>query len=63
MLESIVGYDFLPRGQGIVTRRPLEIRLVHSVEADETYAVFDKIKNQKFTDFQEITKKIVELTD
>lgn len=29
LLESIVGLDFLPRGEGVVTRRPLEMRLVH----------------------------------
>ena len=29
VLESIAGYDFLPRGEGLVTRTPLEIRLVH----------------------------------
>ena len=29
MIESIVGLDFLPRGGGVVTRRPLELRLVH----------------------------------
>ncbi len=29
VLESIVGIDFLPRGEGVVTRRPLELRLVH----------------------------------
>lgn len=29
VLEAIVGMDFLPRGEGIVTRRPLELRLVH----------------------------------
>lgn len=28
LLESIVGLDFLPRGSGVVTRRPLELRLV-----------------------------------
>ena len=33
VLESIVGIDFLPRGSGVVTRRPAELRLVH--EADE----------------------------
>lgn len=27
VLESIVGRDFLPRGQGIVTRRPLILQL------------------------------------
>jgi replication fork clamp-binding protein CrfC len=29
LLESIVGIDFLPRGDGLVTRRPLEMRLVN----------------------------------
>ena len=29
MLESVIGIDCLPRGDGVVTRRPLELRLVH----------------------------------
>lgn len=29
LLEQIVGLDFLPRGSGVVTRRPLEMRLVY----------------------------------
>ena len=29
VLEAIVGRDFLPRGAGIVTRRPLVLQLVH----------------------------------
>ncbi|GAA99177.1 uncharacterized protein L969DRAFT_47175 [Mixia osmundae IAM 14324] len=29
VLETIVGRDFLPRGSGIVTRRPLILQLVH----------------------------------
>ncbi len=27
LLESVVGLNFLPRGSGVVTRRPLELRL------------------------------------
>jgi dynamin 1-like protein len=30
VLESIVGIEMLPRGDGVVTRRPLELRLNHS---------------------------------
>ncbi|KAE8268522.1 hypothetical protein A4X09_0g3820 [Tilletia walkeri] len=30
VLETIVGKDFLPRGSGIVTRRPLVLQLVHT---------------------------------
>lgn len=29
MLESLVGRDVLPRGTGVVTRRPLILQLVH----------------------------------
>lgn len=29
LIESIVGKEFLPRGNGIVTRRPLILQLVH----------------------------------
>lgn len=35
VLENIVGRDFLPRGSGIVTRRPLILQLIN-VEDDET---------------------------
>lgn len=29
VLENLVGRDFLPRGTGIVTRRPLVLQLIH----------------------------------
>jgi len=29
MRQNIVGRDFLPRGTGIVTRRPLVLQLIH----------------------------------
>jgi dynamin 1-like protein len=29
VLENIVGRDFLPRGSGIVTRRPLVLQLIN----------------------------------
>ena len=32
LLESIVGLDFLPRGSGVVTRRPLELRMINVIE-------------------------------
>ena len=32
VLESIVGRDFLPRGAGICTRRPLVLQLLSSEE-------------------------------
>ena len=36
VLESIVGRDFLPRGAGIVTRRPLILQLQHVDKDDKT---------------------------
>ena len=30
MLENLVGRDFLPRGTGIVTRRPLTLQLIYT---------------------------------
>lgn len=34
VLENIVGKDFLPRGTGIVTRRPLVLQLIHVNPSD-----------------------------
>ncbi|CCC14127.1 hypothetical protein SMACR_08468 [Sordaria macrospora] len=36
VLENIVGRDFLPRGSGIVTRRPLILQLINVPADDET---------------------------
>lgn len=54
--ETIVGKDFLPRGSGIVTRRPLVLQLVH-VDGNEEWAQFLHIE-KKFTDFEEVKKEI-----
>lgn len=64
VLESIVGIDFLPRGSGVVTRRPAELRLVHEPD-DNTipWAEFAELKGQKFTDFEEVKNTIETLTE
>jgi dynamin 1-like protein len=51
VLESIVGLDFLPRGDGVVTRRPLELRLNHTSADITPWAKFDEVPGEKFTDF------------
>ncbi|SCM04194.1 dynamin-like protein, putative [Plasmodium chabaudi adami] len=65
VLESIVGLDFLPRGEGIVTRRPIEFRLIHIKEDSDIkhWATFEDDKNKKFTDFNEVREHINSLTD
>mmetsp|Transcript_21857 Transcript_21857/g.49815 ORF Transcript_21857/g.49815 Transcript_21857/m.49815 type:complete len:782 (+) Transcript_21857:56-2401(+) len=66
LIESIVGLDFLPRGSGVVTRRPLELRLVHlsSLEhpEDAAWAVFEN-NPKKFSNFEDVRREIERLTD
>uniref|UniRef100_A0A8C3LNR0 dynamin GTPase n=1 Tax=Chrysolophus pictus TaxID=9089 RepID=A0A8C3LNR0_CHRPC len=52
--------DFLPRGSGIVTRRPLVLQLV---TAKTEYAEFLHCKGRKFTDFDEVRQEIEVETD
>ncbi|XP_077565921.1 dynamin-1-like protein isoform X2 [Stigmatopora nigra] len=69
VLESLVGRDLLPRGTGIVTRRPLILQLVHVDPVDagknedvgreaEDWGKFLHTKNQIYTDFNEIRQEI-----
>jgi len=74
VLENIVGRDFLPRGSGIVTRRPLILQLIN-VPTDETedevggyrnptsaarneWAEFHHIPNRRFNDFGDVKREI-----
>ncbi|EDV27612.1 uncharacterized protein TRIADDRAFT_53484 [Trichoplax adhaerens] len=60
VLENFVGRDFLPRGSGIVTRRPLVLQLVNN---KMEYGEFLHCRGRKFTDFNEIRKEIEDETD
>ncbi|MED6173081.1 Phragmoplastin drp1e [Stylosanthes scabra] len=63
VLESIVGRDFLPRGSGIVTRRPLVLQL-HKLEGgSQEYAEFLHLPRRKFTDFSLVRQEIQDETD
>eukprot|EP01133_Synstelium_polycarpum_P001161 gene1161-1330_t len=68
VLENIVGRDFLPRGSGIVTRRPLILQLTHLPIADDgvptqEWGEFLHKPNDMFYDFSEIREEIVKDTD
>ncbi|CAL8318486.1 unnamed protein product [Lota lota] len=74
VLESLVGRDLLPRGTGVVTRRPLILQLVHVDPGDakkcdengvegEDWGKFLHTKNKIFTDFEEIRQEIENETD
>ncbi|XP_029292725.1 dynamin-2 isoform X2 [Cottoperca gobio] len=60
VLENFVGRDFLPRGNGIVTRRPLILQLVNN---KAEYAEFQHCKGKKFVDFDEVRVEIETATD
>ncbi|ETV97833.1 hypothetical protein H310_09175 [Aphanomyces invadans] len=66
VLENIVGKDFLPRGSGIVTRRPLVLQLYNTdggASKDEEWGEFNHLPNQKFYDFKKIREEIEKETD
>ncbi|KAG2174144.1 hypothetical protein INT43_004164 [Umbelopsis isabellina] len=63
VIENIVQRDFLPRGSGVVTRRPLVLQLVtlassEDQEQPQEYAEFLHIPNKRFYDFSEVRKEI-----
>ncbi|KAK5621146.1 Dynamin- GTPase protein [Crenichthys baileyi] len=60
VLENFVGKDFLPRGSGIVTRRPLVLQLMN---CSTEHAEFLHCKGKKFTDFDEVRQEIEAETD
>ncbi|KAF8341623.1 Dynamin central region-domain-containing protein [Cantharellus anzutake] len=79
VLENLVGRDFLPRGTGIVTRRPLVLQLIHrpatSKKGDSSKAPtanqtnedewgeFLHLPGEKFHDFSKIRAEIVRDTE
>ncbi|KAI9482688.1 MAG: Dynamin central region-domain-containing protein [Benjaminiella poitrasii] len=78
VLENIVGRDFLPRGTGIVTRRPLILQLINRPASnhpkeDETsddtqenpdeWGEFLHLPGQKFYNFNKIRDEIVKDTE
>lgn len=71
VLESLVGKSFLPRGTGIVTRRPLILQLNHCTKEErekrtpeneivnvEEWGTFLHTKNKIYTNFDVIRKEI-----
>lgn len=55
VLESIVGHEFLPKGQNMVTKRPLELTLVHSPEeAEDSVIIAQYDRNLRLKDFSKV---------
>ena len=62
VLESLVGRDFLPRGNDICTRRPLVLQLVQTKRnadgSDDEFGEFLHLPGKRFHDFSEIRREI-----
>ncbi|KAF8044141.1 hypothetical protein BT93_A2198 [Corymbia citriodora subsp. variegata] len=62
VLESLVGRDFLPRGNEICTRRPLVLQLLQTKRkpdgTEEEYGEFLHLPGKRFYDFSEIRREI-----
>ncbi|XP_015176878.1 PREDICTED: dynamin-1-like protein isoform X2 [Polistes dominula] len=76
VIENLVGRSFLPRGTGIVTRRPLILQLVYTPKEDrehrnaengtldlEEWGTFLHTRNKIFKDFDDIRCEIEAETD
>ncbi|KLO17361.1 hypothetical protein SCHPADRAFT_919458 [Schizopora paradoxa] len=66
VLEAIVGHEFLPKGNNMVTRRPIELTLIHtpaksgSLEPQE-YGEFPALGLGRITSFEQIQKTLTDL--
>lgn len=61
VLEAIVGQEFLPKGNNMVTRRPIELTLVNAPESASETAEFPALNLYNMTDFQAVQKTLFDL--
>ncbi|OBZ86149.1 Protein msp1, mitochondrial [Choanephora cucurbitarum] len=61
VLEAIVGHEFLPKGDNMVTRRPIELTLIHTPNQEEEYGEFPQLGLGKIHDFKKIQKTLVDM--
>ena len=66
VLDAIIGMDILPKGDGVVTRRPLELRLNRLANDDDrnAYAVFKgkDDKDERVDDLNQVKHMIARKT-
>ncbi|GAA5856768.1 hypothetical protein JCM9279_006109 [Rhodotorula babjevae] len=66
VLEAIVGREFLPKGDNMVTRRPIELTLIHTPATPSnprptTFAEFPSLGPGHITDFGLVQNTLVDL--
>eukprot|EP00834_Sanchytrium_tribonematis_P004268 NODE_201_length_13147_cov_1.076104.p1 type:complete len:804 gc:universal NODE_201_length_13147_cov_1.076104:8279-5868(-) len=61
VLESIIGHEFLPKGNNMVTKRPLELTLING---NDVFATFDDMTDLgKISSFKEISHTLSALNN
>lgn len=70
VLESIAKQDLLPRGTGIVTRRPLVLQMINESQpftenssSFHTWAFFLHCKNKRFLNMKDVQQEIINNTN
>ncbi|THV02754.1 hypothetical protein K435DRAFT_716304 [Dendrothele bispora CBS 962.96] len=65
VLEAVVGHEFLPKGNNMVTRRPIELTLVHTPtppgEKPSEWGEFPALGLGKIKDFSDIQRTLTDL--
>ncbi|KAI8895814.1 P-loop containing nucleoside triphosphate hydrolase protein [Globomyces pollinis-pini] len=61
VLEAIVGHEFLPKGSNMVTRRPIELTLIHTPNSHQEYSEFPQLGLGKITSFSKVQKTLTDL--
>ncbi|PHH81166.1 hypothetical protein CDD80_56 [Ophiocordyceps camponoti-rufipedis] len=61
VLEAIVGHEFLPKGNNMVTRRPIELTLVNTPGSKDEYGEFPDLGLRRIADFSSIQRTLTEL--
>ncbi|KAF9260406.1 hypothetical protein L218DRAFT_932489 [Marasmius fiardii PR-910] len=66
VLEAIIGHEFLPKGNNMVTRRPIELTLIHTPPTSTNphppeYGVFPTLGLGKITSFSTIQRTLTDL--
>ena len=65
VIESLVGRSILPRGTGIVTRRPLILQLVYTPKDDRVHRSAERgtIEHEEWAEFLHTKNKVRDLSD
>ncbi|KAI9504062.1 P-loop containing nucleoside triphosphate hydrolase protein [Coemansia spiralis] len=61
VLEAIVGQEFLPKGNNMVTRRPIELTLVNTPHSEDEYGEFPQLGLDRIDDFRRIQRTLYDL--